>query len=398
MACTVYSGWLSVLDRAGEKGVKMPPRTSVTDEKYWAEYDGLQHAKHQLLTRYLAGWFPILASSSGRVLYLDCYAGRGRHTTGHEGSPILALRTLLEHRQSSRILASTEVCFLFFERCQVHYERLKAEIESLGRLPDNIKVYSLCDDYEAKLREIVQDLRQYGRLLAPAFAFVDPYGFKLPMDLLNELLEFPKCELLINFMYRYVDMAIHNPPQASNLDSLFGCPTWRRLANIQDYEKRMKETLALFSDQLRADFVTHMYMRAKNGVLKYVLFHATNDRKGREVIKEAMWSVTPDGSFTAFEHHNPSQLVLIEPEPDLKPLEDRVWACFAGKQVHMEELYDWLLGELYRQTHLHQVLREYRNRKLVKFSDYEGRFAFNKNPRVHFPPQRPQEVSPVSLF
>jgi len=64
----------------------------------------------------------------------------------------------------------------------------------------------------------------------------------------------------------------------------------------------------------------------------------------------------------------------------------------------MEELYDWLLGELYRQTHLHQVLREYRNRKLVKFSDYEGRFAFNKNPRVHFPPQRPQEVSPVSLF
>ena len=375
----------------------MPPDTN-TNEKYWAEYDGLQRAKHQLLTRYLAGWFPILSSWSGRVLYLDCHAGRGRHQTGHEGSPILALRTLLDHRHRSRILASTEVSFVFFEVNQANYDYLCREIQALGKLPDNVKIHPFHADYETEVRKIVRDLRQQKQQLAPAFAFLDPYGFTLSMGLLNELLEFPKSELLINFMYRYIDMALHSPSQASNLDLLFGCSNWRQLTKTEDYKKRTNEAIALFSKQLKAEFVTHMYMRAQNGALKYVLFHATNDRKGREVIKEAMWAVTPDGSFTAFEHHNPDQLVLIEPEPDLTLLEDLLWARFAGKQVYMEEIYEWLLGQLYRKTHLHKILREYRDRGLVRFSGYTGRFAFRKNPLVDFPRERPSRVVPMKLF
>jgi hypothetical protein len=29
------------------------------DNKDWAEYDGLQHGKHQLLKKYLGGRFPV---------------------------------------------------------------------------------------------------------------------------------------------------------------------------------------------------------------------------------------------------------------------------------------------------------------------------------------------------
>lgn len=374
----------------------MPPRTD-TDSRYWAEYDGLQHAKHQLLARYLAGWFPILSSWNGRVLYLDCHAGRGRHQTGHEGSPVLALRTLFQHRHRSRILASTEVCFVFFEISEANYEYLCQEIESLGALPENVEVHPVLADYEAELRRIVQDLRLHGQQLAPAFAFLDPYGFTLPMDLCHEMLAFPRCELLINFMYRYIDMALYNPSQADNLDRLFGCSDWRQLVEIEGYQERTNETIALFSRQLNANFVTHMYMRASNGALKYVLLHATNDRRGREVIKEAMWSVTPDGSFTAFEHHHPDQLILIVPEPDLTPLEDLLWTRFTGQQVHMDEIYEWLLSRLYRKPHLHKVLRQLRDRELVRFSGYTGNFAFGKNPLVHFPPRRPPEAVPTQL-
>ena len=301
----------------------------------------------------------------------------------------MALRTLLEHQHRSRILASTKVCFGFFEIDQANYESLCSEIRALGQVPNNVEVDAFHGDYEAELRKIIADLRQRGQELAPAFAFLDPYGFTLPMDLLNELLKFPRCELLVNFMYRYVDMAMHNPAQANNLDGLFGCPDWRRLVAIADPEVRANETIALFSEQLQADFVTHMYMRAKNGVLKYVLLHATNHRRGRELMKDAMWSLTPDGSFTASERQNPSQLVLIEPEPNLAYLKDRLWARFAGRQVPMSEICDWLLGELYRETHLHQVLREYRKQGFVQFSGYGGRFSFRQNPTVHFPAKRP---------
>ncbi len=372
-------------------------RSMGTDEKYWAEYDGLQHAKHQLLTRYLGGWFPIL-SSYRQVIYIDCHAGRGRHKTGQEGSPILALQTLLEHTHRARMLASTRMNFVFFEIDEANYEYLCEEIKALGNLPNNVDVQPVHADYETKLRKIIHSLKQQGQRISPTFAFLDPYGFTLSMDLLNELLELPKCELLLNFMYRYVDMAMHHPAQSSNLDSLFGCSHWRQIDKSKDHKKRREETLDLFSSQLKADFVTHMHMKASNGSLKYVLFHATNDRRGREVIKEAIWAVTPDGSFTAFEHHSPNQLVLIVPDPDLKPLENLLWEHFTGKQVRMEEIYEWLLEQLYRKTHLHQVLREYRNRKIIECSGYTGRFAFRKNPVIRFPPDRPSEFIPMQMF
>jgi len=361
---------------------------NATNESYWAEYDGLQHAKHQLLGRYLGGWFPILARWNGRVLYVDCHAGRGRHNKGQVGSPILALRTLLEHRLRARILASTEVCFAFFEINRPNYDHLCAEVASLGKLPHKIKVDPFYGDYEAQLRKIVKGLKQQKEQLAPAFAFLDPYGFKLPMDLFNELLDFPQCELLINFMYRYVDMAIHNPAQAHNLDRLFGCTHWRQLSDIEDRKRRAGETIALFSRQLQAEYVTHMYMKAANGTLKYVLLHATNHRKGRELMKEAMWSVTPDGSLTAFERNSPDQLVLIVLDPDLGPLKDHLWDRFVGKQVRMDKLYDWLLGELYLKKHLHKVLRGWCKEGLIKCTGYCGRFSFNKNPLVLFSAKR----------
>lgn len=360
-----------------------------TDEKYWAEYDGLQNAKHQLLRSYLGGWFPILASFNGRVNYIDCHAGRGRHATGQEGSPILAIRILLNHKQRNRILENTEVNFIFFELKRANYDQLTQEIGLLGTLPPNIVVQPIQGDYATALQKTIVDLRSNKHTFAPFFAFVDPYGFTLSMSFLNDLLSFPCCELLINFMYRYVDMALTLPAQATNMDLLFGCAGWRAMPQIGDPDLRAKKTIALFSSQLRARYVTHSYMRAKNGALKYVLIHATNHKKGRELMKDALWSLTPDGSFTANERDLAEQLVLIELEPNLAPLKNSLWSEFSGKQISMNELEDWLLSQTYTKKHLHIIVRDYRKQGIITCDGCEGRFAFNKNPIVTFPPKRP---------
>jgi hypothetical protein len=159
----------------------------------------------------------------------------------------------------------------------------------------------------------------------------------------------------------------------------------RNESEIESYEKRTERTINLFSRQLEAEHVTHMYMKARNGVLKYALFHATNAERGRELIKEAIWNVTPDGSFTAFEHHHPDQPVLVTPEPNLDPLKEQLRNRFAGRQVPLEEIYKWLLDRLYRKKHLHEVLREWRNNDEIECTGYKGRFAFEKNPLVHIP-------------
>ena len=364
---------------------------SNTDENYWSEYTGLQHAKHQLLSKYLGGWFPILARFHGRVIYIDCHAGRGRHDTGQEGSPIIALERLLTHQLRPKILDSTEIHFVFFENNPENYGFLREEINNLGTIPNNVKVYTFQDDYEAALREIVDDLRQRGQHLAPSFVFVDPYGFKLSMKLLNEFLKFPQCELLINLMYRYIDMAIHQPVQSSNMDALFGCRVWRELSSIENPEDRQTKIVALFSRQLQGKFVTHMNMMGANNALKYVLLHASNHPKGRNLMKDSMWDVTPDGSFAAHERNNPEQLVFIEPEPNFELLKDMLWKQFAGKQVRMEKIDDWSLLTPYREKHVQEIIRDYQKRNIIDASGYSGRFGVKKSPLISFPAKRPAD-------
>jgi hypothetical protein len=169
------------------------------------------------------------------------------------------------------------------------------------------------------------------------------------------------------------------------MDNLFGTLEWRSLRSIADADERAEATIALFGQQLCAEFVTHMYMRDTRNVLKYVLIHATNHKRGRRLMKDAIWSVTPDGTFTAFERNSPEQMVLLSGEPDLRPLARRLRAAFVNRVVRMEPIYDWLDGELYRQTHLHTVLREMRDSGEIEFSEYAGKFAFSKNPLVTFP-------------
>jgi len=190
-------------------------------------------------------------------------------------------------------------------------------------------------------------------------------------------------------MYRYVDMAMRHENQADNMDALFNCEDWRELILISDATERSNATISLFSNQLNAQYVTHMYMLGENRALKYALIHATNNRRGRELIKEAMWAVTPDGTFTASERYSPDQLVLLVPEPNLEPLKAAVWDQFAGSSVETEKLYDWLIDELYLPKHLRLILREYRNRGIIEASGYEGKFAFKNNPIFTFPTDRP---------
>ncbi len=357
---------------------------NATNEAYWSNYDGLQNAKHQLLNRYLSGWLPILGSWNGRVLYIDCHAGRGRHNTGDEGSPILALRLLLDHRLRRRILADTEVHYFFFEIDEFNYQELLREIDTLGDLPDNVFIHPYQQDYEAQLRAAIHDLDARGREMAPSFAFIDPFGFSISMNFLDMFLRFQTSEILINFMFRYIDMAIHQNAQVANMDALFGCQDWRGLAEIEDPDRRSQATIALFSHQLSAKYVTHMNMIGENNALKYVLIHASNHARGRELMKDAMWSVVPDGSFRAYERNSPEQLVLIEAEPDLRVFREDIVTTFQGSTAQMETLYEWLLGQVYTRVHLHQALRELRDSGKLGFRGYEGRFAFSKNPTIDF--------------
>jgi three-Cys-motif partner protein len=55
-----------------------------------------------------------MGSWNGRILFIDGFAGPGEYEGGEEGSPIIAIKSLLEHR--SRGIVSAEVLFILIEK------------------------------------------------------------------------------------------------------------------------------------------------------------------------------------------------------------------------------------------------------------------------------------------
>ena len=176
------------------------------------------------------------------------------------------------------------------------------------------------------------------------------------------------------------------------MDTLFGCREWCKLSDIENPRIRQRNTIALISRQLQAKFVTHMDMMGLNNAQKYVLLHASNHPKGRNLMKDSMWAISPDGSFTAYERDNPNQPVLIEPEPNLEPLKKMLWSQFAGKEVHMRQIDNWSLSTSYREKHVQDIIRDYQKRDIIGASGYSGRFGVKKkNPLISFPIKRPAD-------
>ena len=362
-------------------------RSGSTDEAYWKDYDGLQAVKHRILAKYLSGWFPILSTFKGQLLYLDCHAGRGRHVTGDPGSPILVLEQLRDHRLLPQILDRVAIACHFFELDQSNADRLREEIAEVGVLHPRIGVHVHSTDYEAALSQALDELDEVGKELPPSFAFIDPYGFKLSMNFMNRLLSAGRTEILINVMYRYVDMAVPRAPMATILDKLFGTPDWRRLRQIDDKQARFTAFVRLFSAQLAATHVSWIVMRGDSGEVKYVLFHGTNSLAGRRVMKQAIWAALPDGSATAYERDRPEQGVLISATQN----HDREIATLlekrlGGKTVRLfEDVYPVVDASLYRRVHVHPVLRLAVKQGSVRNVDHPGKFVISTNPRLQIP-------------
>jgi three-Cys-motif partner protein len=95
--------------------------------------------KHLVLRRYLDAWFPIMGSSNERILFIDGFAGPGEYRDGEEGSPIIAIRSLVEHRSKGRVSAA--VHFLLIEKDRERALHLSSLIERLiPTLPRNCTV------------------------------------------------------------------------------------------------------------------------------------------------------------------------------------------------------------------------------------------------------------------
>ena len=327
---------------------------------YWQGYGPFQHVKHRLIKHYLDGWFPKLGAWAGRVLYVDTHAGRGRHSSGHAGSPLVALDTLLRHSYRDELLKKSEVGFLFIERDPANLNRLKDELDQIGDRPGRVHVSTSAGNAYRVLSDLVEGLQESGRNMAPAFVFVDPYGFRVPGHLLAQLMGAGRVELFVNVIWRELDMAIQQrqPPGhglATTLDEIFAGNGWRTIDG-DTADDRMDQVVRLLSDTIGAKWHTYIRMSAGGTATRYLLLHLTNHDQGRDLMKECIWRVAPDGGFEVRQRHDHRQPLLITPEPDLAPLQKWLLERLRQRPHTRHELRQELRSTLWLPPHLRQVV------------------------------------------
>ncbi|MEE9544504.1 MAG: hypothetical protein V3V55_02770, partial [Rhodospirillales bacterium] len=91
-------------------------------------------------------------------------------------------------------------------------------------------------------------------------------------------------------------------------------------------------------------------------VTDYYLFYATNNLRGLQKMKEAMWKVDESGEFTFSDATDPNQLVLFGKEPQVETLRREIMGRFQGRETTVGELKEFVLAETaFRETHFRRV-------------------------------------------
>lgn len=305
-------------------------------------------AKHFILKSYLGGWFPILSSWAGRIVYIDGFAGPGRYKGKEEGSPVIAIRTAVEHV----LKLSKEMTFLFIEARHDRRESLQRVLmETFPTLPKNMKYSVSGAMFAEKVTQVLDGLDAKGATLAPTFAFLDPFGFTgMPMDIVARILRYKRSEALITFMEGFINRFSESEAHEEGVDEVFGTPAWRGVHGYTEPEARRRFLLDLYTAELNKR-VPDLYTRtfemvdASNNVL-YILVFATHSVKGMELMKEAMWAADETGSYRFSDRTDPAQQTLLLDEPTwLAPAANAVYTHFSHRKVPIEEVWAFVVIE-----------------------------------------------------
>lgn len=332
----------------------MAPRTTVWPLEHHTK------TKHEILRKYLGAWFPILTAGgwNRRVVFLDGFAGPGVYDGGEPGSPVIAIDTLLNHHLFPK-LNRTEFLFLFVEsdgdRCESLDQKTTEFFDAHGGQPKNVKVAIVEKEFRHAAEDLIGDLEEQKKQLAPTFAFIDPFGWSgVPLETICRLLSYDKCEVFFNFMYDAMNRFLTHGPTAHHRHELFGTEGYLA-ADGMDPKQRSAFLHDLYKEQLETEggfrYVHSFEMINKQGRTVYSLFYGTRSIEGLRVMKDAMWAVDPVGGLR-FSDQFAGQSVLFKPEPDFAPLGGAIVQRFAGQTVTVEEIEEFVLIETpYKATH-----------------------------------------------
>lgn len=312
-------------------------------------------AKHQILETYLKAWMLIMSRQSHRIgisetelLFVDGFAGPGCYAGGEDGSPILAIKSVLSHSHDLPI----PIRFLFIEQVKKRHALLISAIEQykeqINKSPRIKSIQIKRGDCETILNNVLDNFEKNNRKLGPAFFFLDQSGFSdVSMQLIRRIMSQPICEVFSYLNWDHMNRFLVDETKWPSLDKTFGGQEWRKALTIESH-KRPVFILNTYKSALKergsSKYVWYFAMCDTNDKLLYWLFFSTNNLRGLEEMKRAMWKVDPVGGFRFSDKDNPSQLSLFCDYQD-EILAQDLTSNLHGKALTVFQVKEFVLTE-----------------------------------------------------
>lgn len=323
------------------------------EKKPWSE------VKDELLGCYFKPYVSKILHTYKPLVYVDCFAGKGRFDDGKPGSPLIALDIIKECISSTKTeKVNVRTCFI--------------DLNYATELKQNLKGYPevqiISGKYENEIEKYLTDKKGCN-----VFLYIDPYGIKaLQHSLFGKFAmeRFNSIELLINMnSFGFVREACHtmgtkyddvsvfddlveydttkldaSEKSIEELNEIAGGDYWQAI--IRDYKKNKfdgYEAEALFAEKyctrLKENYayVLNMPLRIKRGQRpKYRMIHATNHKDGCLLMVDniynrwqALQEIQNNGQIVLWEEDCDNQMV------DEKSIEEKILD-------HLSQYKDWI--------------------------------------------------------
>jgi three-Cys-motif partner protein len=219
-------------------------------------YGNREHAyiKHCLLKEYLQKLFLIIGMGSREsevveICYVDCSAGPWLDDSDNLEATSIAI-SLDILKRSERELQSrgkqVKLRALYIEKNKEAYVRLEQHLRNHS--PKGLETSALKGDFV----ELRQEILDWCGKDSFAFFFIDPKGWTVvQVDVLHLLLQRPRSEFLINFMYDSLNRFVEKQTLQSQITKLFGelpkvdglTPAAREKQLLLTYRKNLKRSI-----------------------------------------------------------------------------------------------------------------------------------------------------------
>ena len=244
----------------------------------------------------------------------------------------------------------SEVKYLFIEKDTDRCEHLEQVLSGLDdELPSNCIYTVINSTFDETLTDVLDNIEQQRSRLAPAFVMIDPFGVsETSMSTIGRILENPKSEVYISFMYEAINRFKEHPYFEKHLDELFGCPEWRDGMDLGDSKERKDFFYDLYRNQLKRNgtqYVVHFELYEGERLI-YAIFFGTKSLDGCDKMKQAIWKVAPFGDYR-FRGSQLGQLTLGEGLIDFSLLEKALRDNFASKGwQRIEDVEDFVKSDM----------------------------------------------------